>query len=203
MEGQYVSASGYFYVQNQGITPQELQGLLIRIRNAALGGYDPTFMGFSPSIGTIFQTWISAEIHADDRLEDAMNIDRRTLRVVHPAYVELQRELHDYLAKLIKRARAEIYGSASKARAASKAKDFEEDITDLANSDVARISPSTGRELKSAWKNASDDDDLRRKLLKKYTVNQFYRIVISIAAEILTPNQFNKFITKLTERLRE
>jgi len=92
------------------IRPQELQGLLIRIRNAAVGDYDKSFFGFSPSIGRLFQSWISSEIMADDRLEDAMNIDRRTLRDAHPAYVELQKAIHNHLEKFIKEVRDKIYG---------------------------------------------------------------------------------------------
>ena len=74
-EGTHVSAQGYFYAQHGVIKPQELQGLLIRIRNAAVGDYDKNFLDFSPSIGRLFQSWISSEIMADDRLEEAMNIE--------------------------------------------------------------------------------------------------------------------------------
>jgi hypothetical protein len=92
-----VAAEGYFYAQSESVRPQELQGLLLRIRNSAVRLYDHTFFGFSPTIGSLMQRWVSAEIYADDRLEDAMNIDRRTLRVTHPAYVALRNAVHDAL----------------------------------------------------------------------------------------------------------
>ena len=44
--GDKVAAHGYFYVQHGTIKPEELQGSLIRIRQAAVGNYDSTFRGF-------------------------------------------------------------------------------------------------------------------------------------------------------------
>lgn len=95
--GNAVSAEGYFYAQHGSIKPLELQGLLTRIRNAAVGEYDHSFWGFSASEYQLIQRWVSGEVWADDRLEDAMNIDRRTLRVTHPAYVELKARIHEEL----------------------------------------------------------------------------------------------------------
>jgi len=118
--GKDVSAQGYFYAQHSTIKPQELQGLLIRVRNAAVAEYDRSFLGFSSTSGSLMQRWISAEIWADDRLEDAMNIDRRTLRVTHPAYVELQHEIHRFMTHFISRVRSEIYETRTEERHSEK-----------------------------------------------------------------------------------
>src|SRR5262249_22186405 len=90
VDGAEVSARGYLIARHGALRPQWLNGVLTRIRNAAVGDYDRTFMNFKTSEHIMFQRWTSCEVWADDRLEDALNIDRRTLRITHPAYIELQ-----------------------------------------------------------------------------------------------------------------
>lgn len=202
-EGKYVAAKGYFYAQDRTIRPQELQGLLIRIRNAAVGSYDPTFLGFSSSHGTLFQNWISGEIMADDRLEDAMNIDRRTLRIAHPAYLELQKAVHAYLQDLIKQVRAEIYGSRSKARQVERAKRIENRIIDVAAKEIESVAPSAAKQIRKVWEDATSDRIGQRKLLRKFNVDDLYELVIEVAKETLPAEQVDRFLSKLTERLRQ
>jgi hypothetical protein len=98
---EHVSARGYFYAKRRAMRPQWLNGVLIRIRNSAVSEYDSTFMGFKSTEGRLFQSWISCELWADDRLEEALNIDRRTLRVTHPAFVELQEAFHSEFSNFI------------------------------------------------------------------------------------------------------
>jgi hypothetical protein len=201
-KGQHVAASGYFYAQHGTIRPQELQGLLIRIRNAAVGGYDPSFLGFSPSRGPLFQAWISGEIMADDRLEDAMNIDRQTLRIAHPAYVELQDAVHKHVADLIKRVRSEIYGSGTQIRRAERAKKVEEKIIGVATRQIAEVAPVAAKEVRKTWVDATSDEVGQKRLLRKFSVDQLYELVVEVAKEILTQEQLNEFLSRLTERLR-
>lgn len=201
--GEHVGAIGYFYAQDKTIRPQELQGLLVRIRHAAVGGYDPTFLGFSPSRGALFQNWISGEILVDDRLEDAMNIDRRTLRLAHPAYVELQKAVHSYLEELIRRVRGEIYGSRSKARQSERAKQVEERIITVASQEIERVAPVAAKQMRRAWEDATSDSVGQRRLLRKYSVDELYELVIDVAKETLKAEQLNHFLNRLTERLRQ
>lgn len=200
-KGNHVSAKGYFFAQASTVRPQELQGLLIRIRNASIGEYDPTFLGFSSSIGTLFQKWISGEIMADDRLEEAMNIDRRTLRIAHPAYVELQQAVHAHMSKLIKRVRDEIYGSNTLIRKADKAHKVEKKIFEVAEQEIVRIAPKAAKSMQRLWSDANKNIKGQNKLLKKYTVDELYKIVVEVAQEILSPAQLETFIEKLTERI--
>jgi histidine kinase/DNA gyrase B/HSP90-like ATPase len=139
--GKHVSAKGYFYVQHGVIRPQELNGLLIRIRHASVGGYDPSFLDFPSAEGTLFQRWISAEIWADDRLEDALNIDRKTLRISHPAYVDLQAALHEYLSSLIKEARERLHDVGALGRKQSKARASYEAIHSVVECSPKSCSP--------------------------------------------------------------
>lgn len=202
-EGKHVSANGYFYAQHGSIRPQELQGMLIRIRNAAVGEYDSSFLGFTSSIGSLFQSWISGEINADDRLEEAMNIDRRTLRVSHPAYVELQSAVHEHIAKFIKKVRDEIYKTKSEQRNLTKAKDVEDKIVIVADKEIAKVAPLAAQKMKNVWKESNTGLEDRKKILRKFTVDEIYQIVIDVAKDVLNKDQLEKFVTELTERLRK
>ena len=60
--GQPLSLFGYLYMQDgQAIEPFELRGVLLRIRNVAIGSYDPTFLK-SPKIEGPRFNWLSGEI---------------------------------------------------------------------------------------------------------------------------------------------
>ena len=201
--GKKVSATGYFYAQNSSIQPDQLHGLLIHIRNAAVGGYDTGFLNFSLTYGPLFQKWISAEVYADDRLEDAMNIDRRTLRTSHPAYTELQAAIHDHLQSLIKRMRSEIYGAGSDDRNILRAEKSKNKILKIISKEISRVSPEAAQRMKRAWSVASDNNLDRKRLLKKYSVDEVYSIVLNVASEVLTEKQYQEFVDKLTIRLRK
>jgi hypothetical protein len=199
--GQHIAASGYFYAQHRAIWPQELQGLLIRIRNAAIGEHDSSFLEFPSSEGRLFQSWISAEVWADDRLEDAMNIDRRTLREAHPAYVELQIAIHEHLSKFIKEVRSKLYGEGSKAREQQRVQESVSSIVSVANRKLSGFDGGMAQAMMESWKKAADEQRGSRKLLRKYSVAEFYEIVIEVAKEVLDPNQAQEFLKRLTERL--
>ena len=200
-DGDNVSARGYFYAQDSGIKPQELQGVVLRIRKAAVGEYDSGFLGFSSSLYPLIQSWISGEILADDRLEDAMNIDRRTLRIAHPAYSELQRAVHNHISDLLKRVRSDIYGTRSQERKIRQAENIEDKIVELADRHVASISPKAASEIKSTWTDNATRDSRRKPILRKFSVDQLYQTVVKVAGEVLKPRQFEEFLARLTERL--
>jgi hypothetical protein len=202
-KGKHVSAKGYLYAQHGTIKPQDLHGLLIRIRHAAVGEYDPSFWDFPPTEGSLIQRWVSGEIWADDRLEDAMNIDRRTLREAHPAYVELRDAIHRQLRQVLRRARRKIYDSGNVERKAKKAAKLRADIQELARTEVADIAPRAARHLASSWERVDEDEELRTSILRRFSVVEFYRAVIEVAREVLTPIQMTKFLRRLTERLRQ
>ena len=202
-EGKHVSAIGYFYAQHTRINPQEIQGLLLRIRNSAVGNYDPNFLGYSPTLGPLFQSWISGEIMADDRLEDSMNIDRRTLRIAHPAYVELQQAVHDHLDKLIKRVKNEIYGVGSQERQIEKAEKIKKKILEVTSQEIAKIDKDIASEVKKAWNVSTTNVSNQKMILKKYSVDELYEIMVEVAQEFMTHAQLQKFIRRLTERLHQ
>ena len=202
-EGKNVAAKGYFFAQYSTIRPQELQGVLIRIRNAAVGEYDPSFLGFTSSVGSLFQAWISGEIVADDRLEDAMNIDRRTLRESHSAYTELQQAVHEHISELIKRVRNEIHGERTQEQRAIKAQDIVQKISDVADKKIADVSPKAASAIKKSWSDTARKEPNQKQLLNKFTVNSLYEIVVEAAKDVLSQRQLEDFLSRLTERLKK
>lgn len=200
-EGTHVSANGYFYAQDTGIKPQELQGILTRIRNASIGKYDSGFLGFSPSTNPLLQSWISGELYVDDRLEDAMNIDRKTLRITHPSYVELQKEIHSHVDKLLKRVRSDIYGSGTKERKKIKAEKITQKVREITDKSSSKIDKKTKAIIKEAWSIEKSTEKNQKNVLKKYTIDELYEVILDVASEVLDESQFNIFIRELTKRL--
>lgn len=198
-EGAHVSATGYFYVQHGTIAPQELHGLLLRIRNAAVGEYDPQFWGFPPTEAPLIQRWVSAEVYADDRLESAMNIDRRTLRVAHPAYAELQRFIHDKLRQVLKRARQDLYQSARETRRKIREKEAYREFIDACRGELADLSPNTAAKLEQRW--TSHRKQSLKMATQKLTIVELYELVVSTAMEVLDAKDARRFIDRLTEKL--
>ena len=184
--GPSVSADGYFYVQHGALQPQELNGALIRIREASVGDYDGTFLDFPTSIGAVFQRWISRRFGASDELEDALNIDRRTLRAAHPAYVELRTAVHGHLHRVIARARAELYGSEAQSRRELKAEHVATEICRVAAEAIKPVDPAAAEEIVAAWKWVHTRET-RRSVLRSYSVADLYRVIVLVANDVFDP----------------
>lgn len=199
--GEHVCAKGYFYAQHGTIKPNDLHGLLVRIRNAAVGEYDHSFWGFSPSDAPLIQRWVSAEIWADDRLEEAMNIDRRTLRVAHPAYVELKREIHKSLRSVLNDARKELYETSSAARNEGKTESTKESIRQLATQLISPISSNAASDLERAVDRSSSNKVLQKALEHKFSLMELFETVIDSAKDVLGPEELEKFVSHLTKRI--
>jgi hypothetical protein len=200
-KGKKVAAEGYFYAQHGSVKPRELHGMLTRIRNAAVGEYDHSFWNFSASEYPLIQRWVSGEIWADDRLEDAMNIDRRTLRITHPAYVELKSAIHDELRSVFSDVRSQIYEATSRDKKTLQAAESARNVIALTRSPGSHINADTTRAVADALKGISEKPKLRKALLKKYSISEFYEIVLEVAKQTLDAKHRNEFIRKLTERL--
>ena len=200
-EGDHVAATGYFFVRHGSVHPQELNGVLVRIRNAAVGGYDDGFMDFPNSRFPLFQKWVSSEVWTDNRLEEAMNIDRRTLRTTHPAYIELRKAFHDRLAQVLQRARSELHGEPARAKKQSRAR---QELARIAKVVGDSDSPLTENVQQSLARLVDDShlDDIRiRVLTKKYTVADIYRISLEVAKTVMDDSAFQAFADQLAKRL--
>lgn len=202
--GDNVSAKGYFYAKHGTINPQELHGVLLRVRNAAIGEYDSTFLGFPRNEFQIIQQWVTCEIWADDRLEAAMNIDRRTLREVHPAYVELRNAFHDALKKFLARARKELYEKPSVDRKIEKATEARERV--IAAAERAGMSDSIAiTEVTSALNIKNSSITVKQSIpnLKKLEVYEIYDLILTASDGIIDKASTEKIIERITKLLEE
>lgn len=95
--GRPLDLIGYIYMQEgQAVEPFEVRGVLLRIRNVAIGNYDSTFLKYPKIEGPRFN-WLSGEIYVQEGLEYALNIDRDSFNEMHPHYVRVQQVLHGVL----------------------------------------------------------------------------------------------------------
>jgi hypothetical protein len=92
-----LSFKGYIYSQHRIIDPKECMGILIRIKNVAVGGYDRTFLGYPSGSYQLFRNWISSEIYVEEGLEGAMNVNRSSFKITNPDYIALRDWLHRFL----------------------------------------------------------------------------------------------------------
>ena len=95
--GQALKLSGYIYLQDSSaVEPMELRGLLVRIRNIAIGTYDPTLFEL-PQVPSPRFNWLSGEIYVEEGLEFSLNIDRDSFNEMHPHFVKLKEIIHNLL----------------------------------------------------------------------------------------------------------
>lgn len=186
--GEHVSFQAYFYVQHGVLKPQDLNGALIRIRNAAVGKYERSFFGFPSSIGTLFQRWISAEIWADARLEEAMNIDRKTLRVTHPAYLELVDAVHEQFRSVLNDARALLYEAPARKARSTKAR--------AQAAEIVKVAAAHGLPPSTISMDAKADP---KAMLHKFSVSELLDVVFEVAQRTLSRDDFKKFAKALTK----
>ncbi len=89
---------GYIVVQDGlSIKPDELRGILIRIKNVSIGYYDPSMLDYRFNEGPRSR-WLTGEIFVDEGLEDALNIDRDSFNRFHPQF----RAIQDYIHKTLR-----------------------------------------------------------------------------------------------------
>ncbi len=99
LEKKEFKVRGYIYFQRPKVWPPELQGLLIRVRNVAVGQYDSTFLTYRRHEGFKFSQ-ITGEIYVDG-LDDILNIDRSGFRETEPSFVAFRESIHNYLGQTV------------------------------------------------------------------------------------------------------
>lgn len=88
---------GYLIVQEGlQLSPDELRGILIRIKDVGIGYYDISMLDYRFNEGPRSR-WLTGEIFVDDGLEDALNIDRDSFNRFHPEFRAIQENIHDIL----------------------------------------------------------------------------------------------------------
>lgn len=92
---------GYIIVQEgKQLKPDELRGIMIRIKNIGIGYYDQTMLDYRSNEGPRSR-WLTGEIFVDEGLENALNIDRDSFNRFHPEFRALQKHIHSILKKNI------------------------------------------------------------------------------------------------------
>jgi hypothetical protein len=91
---------GYIFLQTGRLFPKEYQGILVRLRNVAIGQYDVNVMTYPMAEGPRF-SMLSAEVFVDDGLDDALKVDRDGFNTLDPQYIRLQAFVHSILHELI------------------------------------------------------------------------------------------------------
>ncbi len=95
--GKDLSFHGYIVVQEGlQLKPDEFRGILIRIKNVAIGYYDPSLLDYRFNEGPRSR-WVTGEIFVTGGLEDALNVDRDSFNRFHPHFRALQKFIHDLL----------------------------------------------------------------------------------------------------------
>ncbi|MGH9686070.1 MAG: ATP-binding protein [Candidatus Acidiferrales bacterium] len=89
---------GYIAVQEGlQLKPDELRGILLRIKNVAIGYYDPSLLDYRINQGPRSR-WLTGEIIVDEGLENALNIDRDSFNRFHPEFRAVQTYVHKVLS---------------------------------------------------------------------------------------------------------
>ncbi len=92
-----VRYEGYVLVQAQQLVPEELRGLLVRIRGVGIGAHK-TFNLAASSIATMLQT-MSGEVWIESGLDDALQFDRESFREDHPNFAWFRDRVAEQIAR--------------------------------------------------------------------------------------------------------
>lgn len=99
--GGFFELEGYLY-WNGRIVPKDNNGVLVRIREAGSGLFDPTFFQYQISEQTRLRQ-ISSELYILRGLDAALNIDRESFNFAHPHVQLLNSWLHRSIRQLTNR----------------------------------------------------------------------------------------------------
>ena len=87
---------GYVFHQRKQISPPELQGVLLRIRNVGIKGYESDLLDYPRNLGPM-RGGLSGEIYVDIGLEDALNIDRNSFNETDEHFLRVRDTLFEHL----------------------------------------------------------------------------------------------------------
>ena len=93
VDGRPLAFRGYVFWQRKAIVPAELRGLLVRIRNVAIGLYDKSLLDYPKAQGPRM-SWLSGEIYVEEGLEEALNVDRNSFRETDFHFLKLQEVIY-------------------------------------------------------------------------------------------------------------
>ena len=95
-DGDDLDFKGYIFHQRTQISPPELQGLLVRIRNVGIGSYEADMLKYPINLGPMVHG-MSGEVYVDVGLEASLNIDRNSFNETHPHFITLKDVVYRHL----------------------------------------------------------------------------------------------------------
>lgn len=98
--GSPVDFDGYLFQQTGRLYPRDIQGVLIRLHNVAIGRYDNSMLTYPYAEGPRY-SMVASELLIQRGFEDALNIDRDSFNELHPHYIRVQSYVHSLLHELI------------------------------------------------------------------------------------------------------
>lgn len=98
--GSPLEFTGYLFQQTGRLYPRDIQGILVRLNNVAIGRYDNSMMTYPYAEGPRY-AMVSSELFVERGFEDALNIDRDSFNELHPHYIRAQAYMHCLLHGLI------------------------------------------------------------------------------------------------------
>lgn len=204
-EGSRVQVSGYLYARHGVYKPSDLNGALLRVCESAVGEYDNSFLGFPKQIEALFQDWTTCELYVSGELDDALNIDRRTFRDTHEAYVELNQWFVSKLRDFLTGVRKELYNLPSKQRRAQKVTEQQASIRQVARRVEENYGAEVAAEINRTFSTSTSQPvaSVERKLSRKYDVSEVFDIAIDVAQEVLPQELAARYIAELTRRLSD
>lgn len=95
--GAPLQIKGYIHASGGAVLhPDDLRGLLIRLKHIGIGGYDKSLLGYRYAEGPRFG-WLTGELFVDEGLEDALTVGRDGFDAGHPHYIALRQWIHEEL----------------------------------------------------------------------------------------------------------
>ena len=93
--GSTLKVRGYIYASaGKALLPDDIRGVLIRLKHVGIGEYDKSFLGYRYAEGPRF-AWLTGELFVQEGLEDALTVGRDGFDVGHPHYIHLRQWLHN------------------------------------------------------------------------------------------------------------
>ena len=139
--GSPLNFNGYLFQQTGRLYPRDIQGVLVRLSNVAIGKYDNSMLSYPYAEGPRY-SMVSSELFVERGFEDALNIDRDSFNELHPHYIRVQSYVHSLLHDLIFPETWSEEKERNKARRDNEAKERE-------SSFVERYSKTTGDNIRS------------------------------------------------------
>jgi len=91
-DGRKLKALGYYYHQIKRLVPWILRGVMLRVKNIGIGGYENAFSKIYAASPIILHQ-LTAELYVDEGLDQSLNIDRNSFFESDEAYQTLWKEV--------------------------------------------------------------------------------------------------------------